>query len=62
MEGEWERLLADINAALDPRPKGVHLPSHLVGGTTRDADMLKILWQTLGELDLVLLPPADQPQ
>ena len=57
MGGEWERLMDEIQANLKPVPKAVYLPARLPDGTRTDADMLKILWQSLTDLGVPILSP-----
>ncbi len=57
MGGEWERLMDEIQATLQPVPLAVYLPSKVQGGTKTDADMLKILWQSLVDLGIPILNP-----
>jgi hypothetical protein len=57
MAGEWEALMDDVEKQLDPLPKAIYLPARLPGGTQSDADMLKILWQSLTDLGVPILTP-----
>lgn len=58
MNGEWERLMDEIQSSLDPRPLAIHVPSKVEGAAPVDADMLKMLWSALRSLDIPLLPPT----
>ena len=42
---------------LDPRPKAIYVPSQVTGGTQTDADMLKIVWQSVVDLGIPILNP-----
>jgi hypothetical protein len=57
MAGEWEALMDEIQASLDPRPLAIHIPSKMAAATNTDRDMLKMLWDALGSLGIPLLPP-----
>jgi hypothetical protein len=58
MTGEWEPLMDEIHANLDPRPLAIHIPSKMSDATKTDGDMLKMLWDALGSLGIPLLPPT----
>jgi hypothetical protein len=57
MAGEWEPLMDELQASLDPRPKAVYMPSQVTGGTQVDADMLKIVWRSVSDLGIPILNP-----
>ncbi len=57
MEGEWERLMDELQDNLTPLRKAVYMPSQVTGGTATDADMLKIVWQSLVDLGIPILTP-----
>jgi hypothetical protein len=58
MTGEWEALLEDIQANLDPKPLAIHIPSRVEGATTKDEEMLRALWDSLAAAGIPLLPPV----
>jgi hypothetical protein len=58
MEDEWDALTDELQRQLDPKPVAVYIPSHIVGGTEADADMLKIVWGSLQNAGIVILPPT----
>jgi hypothetical protein len=57
MRGEWESLMDAVHASLDPRPLAIYLPARIPSSSKVDADMLRVLWQALGDLGIPLLPP-----
>jgi hypothetical protein len=57
MDGEWETLMDELQANLKPMPKAVYLPTRLSDGTRTDADMLKIIWQSLTDIGVPILTP-----
>jgi hypothetical protein len=58
MIGEWEAVMDEVQANLDPRPLAIHIPSKMAGATNTDTDMLKMLWDALGSHGIPLLPPT----
>jgi len=58
MVSEWEPLMDEIQANLNPTPLAIHLPSRIPEATKTDQDMLKVMWQSLGALGIPLLPPT----
>jgi hypothetical protein len=58
MTGEWEALLEDIQANLDPKPLAIHIPSKVEGATTNDGEMLRVVWDSLAAAGIPLLPPV----
>jgi hypothetical protein len=58
MTGEWEALLEDIQANLDPKPLAIHIPSKVEGATTNDEEMLRVVWDSLAAAGIPLLPPV----
>jgi len=57
MEGEWEALTQELHRQLDPKPAAVYIPSQIIGGSKTDADMLRIIWNSLQEAGIVILRP-----
>ena len=57
MTGEWEALMDEVQSSLKPLPKAKYLPARLSGASQADADMLKILWQSLTDLGIPILSP-----
>jgi hypothetical protein len=57
MEGEWEALMDELEANLDPPPKAIYMPTQVTGGTKTDQDMLKIVWQSLNDVGIPILTP-----
>jgi hypothetical protein len=57
MDGEWEALMDELQANLKPMPKAVYLPVRLPDGSRTDADMLKIIWQSLSDLGVPIFTP-----
>jgi hypothetical protein len=60
MGAQWEALMYEVHSNLKPIPKAVYLPARLPDGTRTDADMLKILWQSLNDLGVPILSPRQQ--
>ena len=58
MDGEWEALMNELQRQLGSKPAAVYIPSHVVGGTHQDGDMLKTVWGTLRDAGIVILPPS----
>jgi len=56
MEDEWEALIAAVEAELDPTPLAVYLPARIPSASETDAEMLKLLWQTIGERGILIMP------
>jgi hypothetical protein len=54
MEGEWVRLMDELQANLSPVPKFAHIPSRLEGGTPTDVEMLRRTWRSLQDLGIVI--------
>lgn len=54
MEGEWVRLMDELQANLSPVPKFAHIPSRLDGGTPTDIEMLRRTWRSLQDLGIVI--------
>jgi len=57
MDGEWEALMDELQVNLKPMPKAVYLPARLPEGSRTDADMLKIIRQSLSDLGVPILTP-----
>jgi hypothetical protein len=57
MTGEWEAVMDEIQSSLKPLPKAIYLPARLSDASRTDADMLKILWQSLTDLGIPILSP-----
>ena len=57
MNGEWEALMDEVQSSLKPLPKAIYLPARLSDASRTDADMLKILWQSLTDLGIPILSP-----
>jgi hypothetical protein len=57
--GDWELLLDDVNARLDPRPAAVTLPRRVEGGTGTDARQLRMLWSLLAMRGLTIQRSAE---
>jgi hypothetical protein len=51
---DWDSLMEDVNAALDPRPAAVSLPRRVEGGTGSDAERLRMLWALLSMRGLTI--------
>ena len=47
----------ELQLNLEPMPKAVYLPARLPGGSRTDADMLKIIWQSLSDLGVPIFTP-----
>ena len=59
MTGEWDALLEEIQANLtDPKPLAIHIPSRVEGATTKDEEMLRVVWDALAAAAVPLLPPV----
>lgn len=58
MVDEWDDLMDEIRVRLVPKPLAVYLPSRIEGATPTDADMLKVLWKTLTDIGIPVLPPS----
>lgn len=58
MTGEWETLLDDITANLEPKPLAIHIPSKVPGATADDEARLRAVWESLASAGIPLLPPA----
>ena len=54
MEGEWVRLMDELQANLSPVPKYARIPSRLEGGTPNDVEMLRRTWRSLQDLGIVI--------
>jgi hypothetical protein len=53
---EWEAIFDEIQAELaPPRPDVIYLPSTLDGGTSSDAEMLRLLGEALAAVGVELL-------
>jgi hypothetical protein len=57
MEGEWKPLMEALYDQLDDTPKAVYMASQVTGGAATDADQLKIIWASLVDLGIPILPP-----
>jgi hypothetical protein len=57
MVDEWELLMDEIQANLVPKPLAIYVPSRIEGATETDAGMLILLWQALGDIGILVLPP-----
>ena len=58
MTGEWEALLDEVQAKLEPKPLAIHIPSKVPGATKDDQEMLRVIWVSLSSAGIPLLPPA----
>lgn len=58
MSGEWDLLLDEIHANLDPRPLAIHIPSRVAGATTQDKERLRAVWNSLASAGIPMLPPV----
>ncbi|HJX08003.1 MAG TPA: hypothetical protein VJ736_08030 [Actinomycetota bacterium] len=58
MTGEWDALLGDIKANLEPKPLAIHIPSKVPGATADDEARLRAVWESLASAGIPLLPPA----
>ncbi len=56
MDGEWEALLDAVDAKFDPPPIAVYLPARIPSASQTDADMLKLLWQTITSRGVPIMP------
>ena len=56
MEDEWEALIVALKAELDQAPLAVYVPARVPSASERDAEMLKLVWQTIGERGVPILP------
>jgi hypothetical protein len=56
---DWGELLDSVQAALEPRPIAVVLPSSIEGATATDAQMLQVLWDALASVAVPLIDAAD---
>jgi hypothetical protein len=56
---DWGELLDSVQAALEPRPNAVVLPSSIEGATATDAQMLRVLWDALASVAVPLVDAAD---
>jgi hypothetical protein len=57
--GDWELLLDDVHAGLEPRPAAVTLPRQVEGGSGSDAKQLKMLWALLSMRGLTIQRSAE---
>ncbi len=58
MVDDWDDLMDEIRVRLVPKPLAVYLPSRIEGASQTDADMLKVLWRTLADIGIPVLPPS----
>ena len=58
MTGEWDALLDEVQANLEPKPLAIHIPSKVPGATEDDQEMLRVMWVSLSSAGIPLLPPA----
>ena len=58
MTGEWDALLNEIQANLQPKPLAIHIPSKVAGATKDDEEMLRVVWDSLASAAIPLLPPV----
>jgi hypothetical protein len=56
MGDEWEALLDAVVAKLDPAPLAIYLPARLPSASEEDAEMLKMLWETVGARGIPIMP------
>jgi hypothetical protein len=56
---DWDVLLDDVNARLDPKPAAVTLPRRVEGGTGTDARQLRLLWSLLSMRGLTIQRSAE---
>jgi len=56
--GEWDALLDEIQANLQPKPLAIHIPSKVPGATKDDEEMLRVVWDSLASAAIPLLPPV----
>jgi hypothetical protein len=56
MAAEWEALLEAVKAELEPMPLAVYIPARIPSADETDADMLKLLWQTVGSRGVPIMP------
>jgi hypothetical protein len=56
MAGEWEALLEDVRGKLDPSPLAIFVPSTIDGGSSTDADLLRLFCAAVGSLDIPIVP------
>jgi hypothetical protein len=56
MGDEWEALLEAVDAELDPAPLAIYLPARLPSASEKDAEMLKVLWETVGARGIPIMP------
>ena len=52
---DWDEVMDSVQAALEPRPTAVVLPSVIEGATAADAQMLTILWDALASVAVPLI-------
>jgi hypothetical protein len=57
MDGNGKRLMDELQVSRKPMPKAVYLPARLPEGSRTDADMLKIIWQSLSDLGVPIFTP-----
>jgi hypothetical protein len=53
---DWDALLDEIQASLQPMPKAIFLPATLANATPLDLDLLNKLWSTLRSQGMPLRP------
>jgi hypothetical protein len=58
MSGEWDALLDEVHAQLNPKPLAIHIPSKVPGATKDDEEMLRVVWVSLSSAGIPLLPPV----
>jgi hypothetical protein len=56
MDGEWQALLDAVDARFDPTPIAVYLPARIPSASETDAEMLKVLWQTIASRGVPIMP------
>lgn len=56
MEAEWEALLRAVEAQLEPVPLAVYIPARIPSASETDAEMLRLLWQTVGSRGVPIMP------
>lgn len=58
MEGQWVRLMDELQANLHPLPKIARIPARMEGATPTDIEMLQRTWRSLQDLGIVIQTPA----
>jgi hypothetical protein len=56
MDGEWEPLMDAVDAKFDPTPIAVYLPARIPSASETDAEMLRLLWQTITSRGVPIMP------